>query len=49
MLSHEPRHVDVYLAALDEVMREIAQAIAAEDVRTRIGGPVKHTHFARLT
>lgn len=49
MLSHEPRHVDSFLAALDEVLGEIAKAIAAGNIRDRIGGPVKHTHFARLT
>jgi glutamate-1-semialdehyde 2,1-aminomutase len=49
MLAHEPRHVDAFLAALDEVLGELAAAIAAGDIRARIGGPVKHTHFARLT
>lgn len=49
MLAHEPRHVEGYLAALDEVMAELAAAIAKGDIRERIGGPVKHTHFARLT
>ena len=49
MLAHEPRHVDAFLAALDEVLGEIAKAIAAGNIRDRIGGPVKHTHFARLT
>jgi hypothetical protein len=49
MLAHEPRHVDAFLATLDEVLGVIAEAIAAGNIRDRIGGPVKHTHFARLT
>jgi glutamate-1-semialdehyde 2,1-aminomutase len=47
-LAHEPRHVTAYLAALDEVFAELASAITAGDVHTRIGGPVKHRGFARL-
>ncbi len=49
MLAHQEPHVDAYLAALDEVFAEIAQAIAQGDVRSRMGGPVKHSGFARLT
>ena len=48
-LAHEPRHVDRYLAALDEVFAEMAEAIRDGNVRARIGGPVKHSGFARLT
>ncbi|NQU09687.1 aminotransferase class III-fold pyridoxal phosphate-dependent enzyme [bacterium] len=48
-LAHEPRHVTAYLAALDEVFAALAAALSAGDVRARIGGPVKHTGFARLT
>jgi glutamate-1-semialdehyde 2,1-aminomutase len=50
MLSHEPRHVDSYLAALDDVCRELQDAVAesTEEIRRRIGGPVKHAGFARL-
>lgn len=49
MLAHEEHHVALYLAALDEVFAELASAIAANDITGRIGGPVKHTGFARLT
>jgi glutamate-1-semialdehyde 2,1-aminomutase len=49
MLAHEEHHVAVYLAALDEVFAEMTEAIEAGDVVSRIGGPVKHTGFARLT
>jgi glutamate-1-semialdehyde 2,1-aminomutase len=48
-LAHEPRHVEGYLAALDEVFAELRDAIDAGDIASRIGGPVKHTGFARLT
>ncbi|MCE9589698.1 MAG: aminotransferase class III-fold pyridoxal phosphate-dependent enzyme [Planctomycetes bacterium] len=48
MLTHEDRHADAYLAACDTVFAELAAAIRAGDVRQRIGGPVKHTGFARL-
>ena len=50
MLAHEPRHVDAYLAALDEVCGELRDAVGDEPaaLRNRIGGPVKHTGFARL-
>jgi glutamate-1-semialdehyde 2,1-aminomutase len=48
-LAHEPRHVTAYLSALDEVFAELSDAIANGDIAKRIGGPVKHTGFARLT
>jgi glutamate-1-semialdehyde 2,1-aminomutase len=48
-LAHEPRHVTAYLSALDEVFAELSDAIADDDIAKRIGGPVKHTGFARLT
>ena len=49
MLAHQPRHVDAYLGALDEVFAELAEAIKSDDIESRIGGPVKHSGFARLT
>lgn len=49
MLAHEPRHVDAYLWALDEVFAILAAAIRDDKIVERIGGPVKHTGFARLT
>jgi hypothetical protein len=50
MLAHERRHVDAYLAALDEVCRELRDAVSEppDRLRGRIGGPVKHSGFARL-
>ena len=46
--AHEERHVENYLAALDEVFKELSAAIKSDDIESRIGGPVKHTGFARL-
>lgn len=48
MLSHEDRHVDACIAAADKVFAEIADAVKKNNVKGRIGGPVKHTGFARL-
>jgi len=48
-LAHESRHVDAYLAAVEPVFAELAEAIAKGDVSERIGGPVKSAGFARLT
>lgn len=50
MLAHEPRHVEAYLAALDEVCRELREAVGESPaaLRRRLGGPVKHSGFARL-
>jgi glutamate-1-semialdehyde 2,1-aminomutase len=47
-LAHQVEHVERYLGALDEVFVELAAAIAAGDVAGRLGGPVKHSGFARL-
>jgi glutamate-1-semialdehyde 2,1-aminomutase len=48
-LAHQPRHVDAYLTAMDEVFTILATAIHDGDVAQRIGGPVKHSGFTRLT
>jgi glutamate-1-semialdehyde 2,1-aminomutase len=48
-LAHEPRHVTAYLSALDEVFAELADAVRDNNIAGRIGGPVKHTGFTRLT
>lgn len=48
MLTHQDHHADAYLAACDPVFAELAAALRNGDVRQRIGGPVKHTGFARL-
>lgn len=47
--AHEPRHVTAYLLALDEVFQELHEAIATGDIAGRIGSPVKHIGFRRLT
>ena len=48
-LAHTERHVDACLAAADAVFAELAQALQANDIRQRLGTPVRHTGFARLT
>lgn len=47
-LAHDLYHVERYLSALDIVFAELAAAIAAGDVTSRLSGPVKHSTFARL-
>jgi glutamate-1-semialdehyde 2,1-aminomutase len=47
-LAHHQHHIDRYLDALDNVFAELAAAIAAGDVTTRLAGPVKHSGFTRL-
>ena len=49
MLSHQDHHVDAYLAAVDDVFGELNDAVKKGKVKESIGGPVKHTGFARLT
>lgn len=48
-LAHAERHVDTCMAAANEVFPEIADAIRLGDAASRLGGPVRHTGFARLT
>jgi glutamate-1-semialdehyde 2,1-aminomutase len=47
-LAHTPQHVDRYLAAAGAVFAELGQAVHQGDVVGRIGGPVRHSGFARL-
>jgi glutamate-1-semialdehyde 2,1-aminomutase len=47
--AHEPRHLDAYLEAVDEVFRLVARALASGDVARRLRGPAKHSGFQRLT
>ncbi len=49
MLAHEEWHVRAYLDALDKVFAEMSVAITDGNIIDRVGGPVKHTGFARLT
>ena len=48
-LAHQPQHVADCLAAADDVIAELATALAQDDLMTRLRGPVRHTGFARLT
>jgi glutamate-1-semialdehyde 2,1-aminomutase len=47
-LAHTTQHVDRYLAAAEEVFVELGEALRQGDAPQRIGGPVRHTGFARL-
>jgi glutamate-1-semialdehyde 2,1-aminomutase len=46
--AHTAQHVDQYLAAAEEVFAELGQAVRQGDVVSRIGGPIRHSGFARL-
>jgi glutamate-1-semialdehyde 2,1-aminomutase len=48
-LAHTSEHVDTYLDAAKEVLAELAEAINQGDVEKRVGGPIRHSGFARLT
>jgi glutamate-1-semialdehyde 2,1-aminomutase len=48
-LAHTQRHVNAYLAAADPVFAELAAAIRQDNILDRLGGPVRHSGFARLT
>lgn len=47
--AHTNEHVDRYLEAAVEIFAELAEAIRQKDVEGRIGGPLRHSGFARLT
>lgn len=47
-LAHTPEHVDGYLSAAEEVFAELGQAARCGGAASRIGGPVRHSGFARL-
>ena len=48
-LAHQDEHVARYLEAAEPVYAELAAAIAADDIESRIGGPVRSSGFSRLT
>lgn len=48
-LAHQPEHVDAFALAADKVFAELAQSLRLGDTAARIGGPIKHAGFARLT
>lgn len=47
-LAHDLDHIERYFAALDQVFAELAAAIRADDILSRLNGPVKHSTFTRL-
>jgi glutamate-1-semialdehyde 2,1-aminomutase len=48
-LAHRELHVEAYLDAADAVFNELAEAIQRGTIRQRLGRPVRHIGFARLT
>jgi glutamate-1-semialdehyde 2,1-aminomutase len=48
-LAHQPEHLEAFAAAANPVFAELAEAVRNGDAASRIGGPIKHTGFARLT
>jgi glutamate-1-semialdehyde 2,1-aminomutase len=48
-LAHEDRHLIRYFTAAAEVFAELATAIRDNTIHDRIGGPVRHSGFSRLT
>jgi glutamate-1-semialdehyde 2,1-aminomutase len=47
-LAHTLDHVARYITAADAIFAELAEAIRRGDIAPRIGGPVRHSGFARL-
>jgi len=47
-LAHTEEHVDRYLGAADEIFADLSEAARRGDAAARIGGPVRHSGFARL-
>jgi len=47
-LAHTDNIIDKYIAAIDEVFSEMAEALAAGDMKKRLKGPVAHAGFRRL-
>ena len=48
-LAHQPSHVEAFALAAESVFAELAESVDRSDTASRIGGPIKHAGFARLT
>jgi glutamate-1-semialdehyde aminotransferase len=48
-VAHDREILDSYVAALDEVFGILSDAVAKDDVMSRLRGPVAHAGFTRLT
>jgi len=48
-LAHRPSHIEAFAHAADPVFAKLAESLHRGDTATRIGGPIKHAGFARLT
>ena len=47
-MAHTEEIIHLYGEAIDDVFGEIAEALAAGDVQSRLRGPVAHSGFRRL-
>ena len=47
-LAHTDEILGLYGEAIDEVFAQVADALAAGEVRRQLKGPVAHTGFTRL-
>jgi glutamate-1-semialdehyde 2,1-aminomutase len=48
-LAHADRELDVYMTAANQVLPELGTAAEDGSAAARLGSPVRHTGFARLT
>lgn len=46
--AHNEKHLELYLETVAAVFAILASAIDQNDIRARLNGPVKHSHFERL-
>jgi len=46
--AHNQKHLEQYFDTIVDVFAILAAAIKNDDIRSRLNGPVKHSHFQRL-
>ncbi len=46
--AHNEENIGIFAKALDNVFPQLAEAIAKDDIKSRLKGPVAHTGFQRL-
>jgi glutamate-1-semialdehyde aminotransferase len=47
--AHQDQHIESYLESTEQVLAQVAEAMASNSVTARLKGPVAHTGFRRLT
>lgn len=48
-LAHQPANVEAFANAADPVFAELSESLQSGNTAERIGGPIKHAGFTRLT